>query len=275
MTDTDDAARAELTFVGTATTVLRLGGFTVLTDPNFLRRGERVHLGYGLTSRRRTSPALDVDELPELDAVLLSHLHGDHFDRRARAGLTRSAPVVTTPHASRRLTRWGFDVAALRTWQEWELSKDGERLRVTSVPARHGPVAVHRALPPVMGSVVELVRGGVVAVRVYITGDTVNRPFLRAVHDRYPSLDAMVVHLGGTRIAGLLVTMDARQGADLVGLHRPPVTVPVHFDDYGVFRSPLSHFLQEVRDRGLRGVHTVLRGDTVSLVGGPDLTSPG
>ena len=31
-----------LTFVGTATTVLRLGPFTLLTDPNFIRRGQRL-----------------------------------------------------------------------------------------------------------------------------------------------------------------------------------------------------------------------------------------
>jgi hypothetical protein len=38
---------ASLTFVGTATTVLQLGGSILLTDPNLIRRGQRVHLGYG------------------------------------------------------------------------------------------------------------------------------------------------------------------------------------------------------------------------------------
>ena len=76
-----------LTFVGTATTMLRLGSFTVLTDPNFLHRGQRAYLGKGLWSRRLTEPALQPDGLPPLDLVLLSHLHGDHFDRVARRGL--------------------------------------------------------------------------------------------------------------------------------------------------------------------------------------------
>jgi len=40
-----------LFFVGTATTIIRFGGFTLLTDPNFLHQGERVHLGYGLPNR--------------------------------------------------------------------------------------------------------------------------------------------------------------------------------------------------------------------------------
>ena len=81
-----------LTLVGTATTVLRLGPFTLLTDPNFLRRGQRVHLGYGLSSRRRTDPACTIGELPALDAVLLSRLHGDHFDRDHRRSGAAHAP---------------------------------------------------------------------------------------------------------------------------------------------------------------------------------------
>lgn len=104
----DGALRGDggaLTFVGTATTLLRLGGFTVLTDPNFVRRGERVHLGYGLTAKRLSDPALSIDDLPPLDLVLLSHLHGDHFDRVAERDLPRRPPVVTTEHAARRLQR--------------------------------------------------------------------------------------------------------------------------------------------------------------------------
>ena len=43
-----DRARAELTFIGNATTLLRLGGCTLLTDPSFLHAGDHVHVGYGL-----------------------------------------------------------------------------------------------------------------------------------------------------------------------------------------------------------------------------------
>jgi L-ascorbate metabolism protein UlaG (beta-lactamase superfamily) len=84
-----------LTFVGTAATLLRIGSLTVLTDPNFLHRGQRAYLGKGLWSRRLTDPALEPEDLPALDMVVLSHLHGDHFDRVARRRLDRAVPVVT------------------------------------------------------------------------------------------------------------------------------------------------------------------------------------
>ncbi|WP_214367587.1 MBL fold metallo-hydrolase [Pseudonocardia sp. H11422] len=256
-----------LTFVGTATTVLRMGGFTLLTDPNFVRRGQRVHLGYGLTSKRLTDPALGPHDLPPLDGVLLSHLHGDHFDRMARDRLPRELPVITTEHAARRLRRWGFRaVAGLSTWQDWGISREDERLRITAVPGRHGPRGVHRALPPVMGSVLDLERGGRRALRVYVTGDTLCVPELKAVRDRFGDIDVMIAHLGGTKLLGVLVTMDGRQGVDLVRLIRPASTVPVHYDDYGVFRSPLSHFTDEMHRHGLDDrLRLVHRGQTVPL----------
>src|SRR5437762_2294016 len=89
-----------LQFIGNATTLIRYGDLTLLTDPNFLHRGQRAYLGYGLTSKRLTSPALSPEQLPQLDAIVLSHLHGDHWDRRATHGLDHNLPVLTTPHAA-------------------------------------------------------------------------------------------------------------------------------------------------------------------------------
>ncbi|MEU2304026.1 MBL fold metallo-hydrolase [Streptomyces misionensis] len=104
----DDSA-VDLHSIGNATVLLRYGDLALLTDPNFQHRGERAHLGYGLTGRHLTEPALAPQELPRLDAVVLSHLHGDHWDRRARQCLDRSVPIATRPHAARRLRSWqGF-----------------------------------------------------------------------------------------------------------------------------------------------------------------------
>src|SRR5829696_2579883 len=85
-----DLRRGSIFFVGTATVLVRYGGFTLLTDPNFLHAGDHVHLGYGLRSRRLTNPAVEIEDLPPLDLVVLSHLHGDHFDRVAEEKLDKT-----------------------------------------------------------------------------------------------------------------------------------------------------------------------------------------
>jgi L-ascorbate metabolism protein UlaG (beta-lactamase superfamily) len=259
---------ASVTFVGNATTVLRLGEFTLLTDPNFLHAGEVAYLGYGLWTRRRTQPAMDIDELPELDAVVLSHLHGDHFDRVAKARLPRALPIATTPSAAGRLARaWRFrDTIGLRTWSDVEFRKGDQTVRVTSVPGQHGPAGVHHLLPETMGSVIDWEVAGERRLRLYQTGDTLYRWWLREIPERLPGIDVMLVHLGGTRVLGLLLTMDGEQGADLVELIRPPVTLPIHYDDYTVFRSPLRDFEAAVDRRGVEEiVHPIFRGDTYGL----------
>lgn len=259
-----------LTFIGTATTVLRLGSFTVLTDPNFLRVGQRAYLGKGLWSRRLTSPAMSPAELPPLDAVVLSHLHGDHWDRVTRRELTRTPPVLTTTVAADRIEKQGFTAHGLDTWQEHTVTKGDETLRVQALPGIHARGLLAKVLPPVMGSMLEHRVGPEVRLRVYLSGDTLTGDHLDAIAERHPDIDVAVMHLGGTRVLAHLVTMDAEQGVDFLRRIRPGTAVPVHYDDYGVFRSPLSQFLLRAQQSGQRGlVQTVERGATVELTARP------
>ena len=60
--------------------------------------------------------------------------------------------------------------------------------------------------------------------------------------------------------------MDARQGADLLELIRPGSAVPIHYDDYGVFTSPLAAFQAETQRRGIGHlVRIVHPGETADL----------
>jgi L-ascorbate metabolism protein UlaG (beta-lactamase superfamily) len=256
MARTTDDEPLDLHFVGNATVLLRYGALTLLTDPNFLHRGEYAHLGYGLVSRRLTEPALGVEELPPLDGVVLSHLHGDHWDRRARRGLDRSLRIVTTPHAARRLhVLHGFRQAAgLRTWQDCVLRRGGVQVRITSLPGRHAGQAVLRGLlPPVMGSMLEFgPENGPVRLRLYLSGDTLPYDGLDEIARRFPAADLAVLHLGGTTLpGGFVVTMDGAQGAELARRLDPRLILPVHYGDYTVMRSPLEAFLAEVDRAGL------------------------
>jgi len=258
-------ATATLTFGGTATTLLRFGRFTVLTDPNFLHRGQWAYLGKGLASRRLTQPALRPSDLPPLDAVVLSHLHGDHFDRVARRDLTRSAPLLTTPSAARRLARYHFATTGLATGDVRTLRSGKEELTIEAVPAIHARGFLRRLLPEVMGTVYTHSVRGERQTQVYVTGDTLTGDHVDVVAHAFPHLDSVVAHLGGTRILGRTVTMDDVQGADLVRRVGVPLVVPVHHDDYGVFRSPLEDFLARAPELPGVALRPVARGGTVDL----------
>jgi L-ascorbate metabolism protein UlaG (beta-lactamase superfamily) len=253
-------------FIGTATVLLRLGGYTILTDPNFLHQGDHVHLGYDLVARRLTEPALDIDELPPLDLVVLSHYHGDHFDRIAEQRLDRAVPIVTTPHAADKLARAGFQAPhALGPWESVEIDKAGAMpLRITAMPGQHGPSAVSWLLPPVMGSL--LAFGDTQPFRIFISGDTLIHEEFRKIPERVRGIHLALLDLGGTRILGIYVTMDAEQGVEALRILDPERAIPIHYDDYSVFKSPLEDFRRAVRAAGFEDrVHYLRHGETLQF----------
>lgn len=259
-----DLGAGSVQFIGTATTLIRYAGFTLLTDPNFLHKGEKVPLGYGLRSTRRTEPALSLDQLPPVDAVVLSHFHGDHFDQRVIKELDRDLPIVTTRHAARALGRKGFrQTHGLGTWQPQRVVKGDAFVRITAMPGKHAPQPLETLLPTVMGSMLEFGRGDEVTLRLYVTGDTLLYDRLKHIPRRYPDIDVELIHLGGTKVLGVMVTMDGRQGVEALRLTRPRVAIPIHYDDYTVFKSPLSDFQQEVDDAALETeVRYLAHGET-------------
>ena len=100
--------------------------------------------------------------------------------------------------------------------------------------------------------------------RIYISGDTLLVDELQEIPRRYAGqkIDLMLAHLGGTTIPSplvgrlmeplaLMLTMDAEQGLKLIQLIRPDLTIPIHYDDYDVFASPLEDFKRTVEAAGL------------------------
>jgi L-ascorbate metabolism protein UlaG (beta-lactamase superfamily) len=257
----------ELTFIGTATVLVRYGGFTFLTDPNFLHQGQHAYLGLGLTTRRRTEPAMQIGDLPLLDFVVLSHHHGDHFDRIAARDLDKDVPIITNAHAARKLRRQGFrHPIALDTWQSQRVERGDAFVRVTSMPGKHAPQPLGLAIPNVMGSMLEFGTANDVTLRLYITGDTLLHDGLQEIPRRYPEIDLCLIHLGGTRVAGILLTMNAEQGVRALQLVAPKVAVPIHYDDYTVFRDPLAAFQAAAAEASLQTtIRYVSRGETLSF----------
>ena len=248
-----DIRNGSVFFVGTATVIIRFAGFTILTDPNFLHAGDHAHLGYGLTSERLTEPAFDIEALPPIDFCILSHYHGDHFDQIVEEKLRKDLPIITTKHAAEEISKKGFTAAiAVDTWDSVTVEGDAARVLVTAMPGQHGPRIVDYALPPVMGSMLDFESPTAEKLlRMYITGDTLIHDDLNEIPKRFPGVDLALLHLGGTRVMGILVTMDDEQGVEMMRIIQPQKAIPIHYNDYDVFKSPPEDFKRAVERAGL------------------------
>lgn len=264
-------------FIGNATVLIRYAGFTILTDPTFIHMHEQVSLGHGLRTTRLTNPAIEIHDLPPLDLIVLSHFHGDHFDQVAEQELDKSLPIVTTPEAAKELGQRGFgNTYPLSTWSALTVAKRDVRLRITSTPGRHGPPLSNLVLPEVMGSILEFQSPlEATLFRIYITGDTLVIDALKEIPRRYPDINLALLHLGGTRVLGIMVTMDGKQGVEMMQIVNPKRAIPIHYNDYDVFKSPLSDFQRQVETAGLEDrVHYLGHGETYTFNVPSGPTSP-
>jgi L-ascorbate metabolism protein UlaG (beta-lactamase superfamily) len=165
-----------VTYVGGPTAVLELAGLRLVLDPTFDPAGE-----YPIGSRRLTKlagPALTPADIGQVDAVLLSHdQHPDNLDRAGREYLASVPTVLSTAAAAERL---GEPVTALPAWSHTELTgRDGSVVRVTGLPALHGPEGSESVVGPVTGFLL----GGPELPTVYVSGDNASLDAVRTVAD--------------------------------------------------------------------------------------------
>lgn len=263
-----DFANGSVFFVGTATIILRYAGFTILTDPNFLHAGDHADIGYGLQAERLTNPAINIEDLPPIDFCILSHYHSGHFDQVVEEKLRKDLPIVTNAFAAKELREKGFTGAiALDKWKSVVFEKQRAMVTITALPGRHGPALLEKFLPPVMGSMLEFhSAGGKIHLRLYMSGDTVVFNELKEIPKKYPDIDVGIFHLGGTQVLGITVTMDAKQGVEAVELINPREVIPVHYNDYEMFKSPLDDFKKAMVAAGLENrVRYLAHGETYSF----------
>lgn len=92
-------------WLGHSTVLLKIDGFTILTDPVFSEKAG-IHLGIvTLGIKRLVAPALTRPQLPKVDLILLSHAHMDHFDIPSLRSLENYRTAVVTASQTSDLLR--------------------------------------------------------------------------------------------------------------------------------------------------------------------------
>jgi N-acyl-phosphatidylethanolamine-hydrolysing phospholipase D len=260
-----------LLWVGGPTTRIEIGSFRLLTDPAFGEGPEAFVFHrhpstgeYAHVARLAPLPAVDTDDL---DIVIASHLHADHFDpsavQRLDKGLELVAPTANLPQ----LREWGFDRAAGMEWQEemvWH--KDGERLRVVALPAYHAHNdEANHDLGVVNGYLIEH-QDGDAAFRIYWTGDTVWFDALAETAARLPKVDLMLPHMGAAGKDGGpwgMVSLDAVEGTRMAEVIDPATIIPIHHSTFSFYVEPIGELEEKLRNSTYGGRLVILReGET-------------
>jgi L-ascorbate metabolism protein UlaG (beta-lactamase superfamily) len=201
-----------LTYIGHATTLLRLGHGSILTDP-MLRNW------LGPLQRQGPPPSR---ELPQIaDAVLISHLHRDHLDLPSLRRFPRETPVVVPRGAARWVKMDHAD--RIREMSPGETISVGE-IEVTAVRAEHDG---HRGR---WGAEIEplgyVISGG--GRTVYFAGDT----DLFAEMSELPPLDLALLPVWGWGTSIGEGHLDPARAVEALQMVQPRMAIPIHWGTF-------------------------------------------
>jgi L-ascorbate metabolism protein UlaG (beta-lactamase superfamily) len=222
--------------LGGPTALLEVDGLRLVTDPTFDPPGDYPRPD-APTLVKLTGPAVTADELARPDVVLLSHdQHADNLDQAGRAYLAKAPLTLTTPSGAGRLTEDGITVRGLAPWEHADLPRAGrEPLRVTAVPARHGP----EGCEPFSGEVTGFVLTAPDLPTIYLSGDNAWLGAVEQVAERFGSVGIAVLFAGAARIPGrfdgALLTLDSELAAEAARVLGARFAVPVHYTGWQHF----------------------------------------
>ncbi|MGW2151726.1 MBL fold metallo-hydrolase [Nonomuraea bangladeshensis] len=245
------AAAFTVTHVGGPSTILEIAGSRILLDPTF---DEPKRYPSGL--EKTQGPALDVDEIGRIDAVLLSHdQHDDNLDDTGRELLKRVPVVFSTPGAEKRL---GDHVTGMKSWTSQKLKTSRGTIKVTAVPALHGPDGVDRGED---GEVTGFVLSGKGVPTTYISGDNASVKVAKAVGDRikkqFGRIDTAILFAGAARTPAILdnapLTLTSKRAALVAQYLNPRKVVAVHTDGWNIYSEDMKSLAKAFRERGVAG----------------------
>jgi len=248
------ASGLRLTWLGHATSIVEIDGRRFLTDPVW---GERASPLPFIGPKRFFAPPLALAELPPLDAVLLSHDHYDHLDRRTVLTLGRKGARFVAPlGVGKRIVRWGVPAAQVQELDWWQ-DVDVGGVTVTATPARHfsgrSPLFLDRDRALWCGFA--LAGPG---HRVYYAGDTAMFGGFDEIGRELGPFDAALIEIGAYNQLWADVHLGPEQAVDAFHRVRGGLFVPIHWATFDLsthgWTEPVERFLAEARRTGARHV---------------------
>ncbi|MBL1422256.1 MAG: MBL fold metallo-hydrolase [Alphaproteobacteria bacterium] len=207
--------------IRSATVRITIGGITVLIDPWLADKGQGVSY-----SGEKTSPLVELpipieDVLDGVTAILISHLHTDHFDDVAKAVIDPKTPIFCHIRDANEIRSFGFlDVIEIDT------SIKFGSIEIIVTEGRHGPPEILDEMGPVSGFVLKAPDEPV----LYWAGDTILCDEVKNVI-KSEEPDIIVVHSCGADWDGIKpLVMDIEMTLETVHYSQTATVIATHLD---------------------------------------------
>jgi len=244
-----------VTWLGHSAFVVELDGAVILTDPVLYSRSSPFSW---IGAKRFFASPVAIADLPELDAVVVSH---DHYDHLAMDEIQRLAPrarrFIVPLGVGAHLERWGVPpqhIVELDWWEETTIGDGGNAVRVVFTPARHysgrgfGRDRTLWASMALIGP----------AHRVFYSGDTGLTDELAEVGERLGPFDVALVKIGAYGRTWPDIHLTPEQAVAVQRMVRGKVLIPAHWGTFNLaahsWYEPAERLVAAARDSGITAI---------------------
>lgn len=251
--DQPPASGLRVTWLGHSTLLLEIDGSRVLIDPVW---GKRASPLSWLGPKRWYPPPLALEELPALDAVVISHDHYDHLDHVTVIALREKNLLWVVPlGVGAHLEHWGIPPDRIVELDWWQSHQQGS-LTLTATPARHFS---GRSLGDRQPSGGPTLWAGWAFIgpkhRAYYSGDTALFNELVDIGERLGPFDLTMIETGAYNALWRDVHLGPEQAVQAHILARGRVMLPVHWALFNLsihgWTEPVERVLQAAEERNV------------------------
>jgi L-ascorbate metabolism protein UlaG (beta-lactamase superfamily) len=243
-------------WLGHSTLLMNTAGLIVMTDPVFNRASPVPIFGKPFTYEN----PINIDDLPKVDAVIISHDHYDHLDSKAITDLSKIVDRFFVPLGVKaHLERWGVDADKISEL-DWHDSEDYKNVEFTLTPAQHfsgrAPGKLNSTL---WGSWIVSSE----KVRIYFSGDGGYSETFRELGERYGAYNAdwSDVHMFPNETVQASIDLKAK------------VLFPIHWSKFDLsihpWDEPIIHITKEAHKKNVN-ITTPMIGEVFDLANLPN-----
>lgn len=225
-----DATKDELKWVwlGHSSSLLQMQGLNILIDPVFSKYASPI-AGFG--PKRFARLPIEIEDLPKIDIVVISHDHYDHLDYATIIKIDDKVKAYCVPlGVEKHLIRWGIETSKIHTMAWWDIV-DLKGLKITAVPANHfsGRLPWLNNTTLWCGYVFENEY-----YKVYYTGDSGYSDYFKEISKRFGEIDFMILEDGQYDKKWKKIHMTPDQALQAVKDIKAKWIVPVHWGTFSI-----------------------------------------
>ncbi len=258
----EDASALKITWLGHSSILVSIDNKRFLFDPVWSTRASPVQFA---GPKRFSENLIELDALPKLDGVIISHDHYDHLDREAIETLAQLGNSFFVPlGVDQRFEEWGISPTQIFSHVWWQESLLGEH-RVIALPARHFS---GRALSDHFQTL--WVSWAIIGPehRVFFSGDTGMHPDFKTIGARLGPFDIAMMESGAYNQAWPNVHMGPEQAVDAFFDLKARIFLPIHWGGFNLalhtWTEPVERLVTLAKSRDF-DLATPILGETVIL----------